>query len=287
MEKNQQEKKNQGANFSSRVDARPRAARRWWPNISAAVDVLIALIVFVGIWQLVYYLHVRPSFLLPSPETVLNRFVTLTQRGILGTAVFATMWRLVIGFALAVSLGLAIGLLMVTFRRFGRMMSSFSVGLQSFPSIAWVPFAILLVGLNDYGIIFVMVISSVFSMMLSTYSGIRNIPPIYIKAAKNMGAKRLSLFANVMLPGSMPSLMTGLKQAWSFSWHALIGAEILMASVGLGAVLSNGADFARMDQIMAAMITIFFIGLIADRLIFSRLEDRVRASRGLLNQIQI
>ena len=102
-------------------------------------------------------------------------------------------------------------------------MSSFAVGLQSFPSIAWVPFAILLVGLNDFGILFVVVMSSVFSVMTSTYGGIRNIPPIYMRAARNMGASGFTMFRYVMIPAATPSLIMGLRQAWSFAWHALIG----------------------------------------------------------------
>jgi len=164
------------------------------------------------------------------------------------------------------------------------VMNSFSMGLQSFPSIAWVPFAILLVGLNDLGIIFVVVVSSVFSMMVSTYGALRNVPPIYVKAARNMGVRGISLFTSVMLPSSLPSLMTGLRQAWSFAWHALIGAEILMATVGLGALLEFGAEFVRMDQIIASMITIFLIGFVADRLLFSRLEEGIRMKRGLVPQ---
>ena len=244
-------------------------------------DVIVGLAIFIVAWQAVFWARFYPSYLLPSPEMVLNRFTQMVQSGQLGQGVAVTLGRLVAGFAIAVSLGLVVGLAMVSFGRFGRAMNSFSVGLQSFPSIAWVPFAILLVGLNDLGIIFVMVISSVFSMMVSTYGGIRNIPPIYIKAARNMGVGGISLLTTVMLPASLPSLITGLRQVWSFAWHALIGAEILMATVGLGALLEFGAEFVRMDQIISSMITIFVIGLVTDRLLFSRLEERVRVKRGL------
>ena len=124
--------------------------------------------------------------------------------------------------------------------------------------------------------------SSVFSVMISTYSGINNIPPIYIRAARNMGARGLSLFRYVMIPAATPSLIVGIKQAWSFAWHALIGAEILIAaSVGLGHILLVGREFQLMDQIIASMITIFAIGLLFDRLVFSKLEDKVRDRWGL------
>lgn len=226
-------------------------------------------------------LKYKPSYLLPSPYMVYERLVTLAQSGALEEATLATLERLVIGFSISIVLGIGVGLLMVNFKRFGRAMGSFCIGLQSYPSIAWVPFAILLVGLNNEGIIFVLVISSVFSMMVSTYSGIRNIPPIYVKAGRNMGQSKLSLFKNVMLPASYPSLITGVRQTWSFAWHALIGAEILMASIGLGALLEFGANFARMDQIIAAMAVIFLIGFAVDKLLFWKIEDRIRTKRGL------
>ena len=250
-------------------------------SITGLVDIAIFLAVIIGAWQAIFWLKIYPSYLFPSPMTTLNTFVRLIQNRTLPIAIYTTGYRLVAGFALVMLLGVAVGIVMVKFRRFGKTMASFSLGLQSFPSIAWVPFAILIIGLNDYGILFVIIMSSAFSVMLSTYSGLRNIPPIYMKAASNMGARRFSLLRWVMLPAAMPSLITGMRQAWSFSWHALIGAEMLMASVGLGAILYYGSEFVRMDQILASMITIFVIGLVVDRLIFFRLEQSVRAKWGL------
>jgi NitT/TauT family transport system permease protein len=249
-------------------------------NVTNLIDILIFLAVIVGVWQTIFWLKLYPSYLFPSPITTLGTFLRLVQSGILPAALYTTGYRLAAGFALVMILGVSVGIVMVRFKRFGRTMASFGLGLQSFPSIAWVPFAILIIGLNDYGIIFVVVMSSAFSVMLSTYSAFRNIPPIYMKAARNMGAKRFSLLGGVMFPAAMPSLITGIRQAWSFSWHAVIGAEMLMASVGLGAVLYYGGEFVRMDQIIASMVTIFVIGLVVDRLIFSRLEQRVRSRWG-------
>jgi len=250
-------------------------------DITGLFDIVVALAVIVGCWQVLFWIKAYPVYLFPSPTTTLNTFVRLMHDGILPEALYTTGYRLLAGFAIVMLLGVAVGIVMVKFKRFGRTMASFSLGLQSFPSIAWVPFAILIIGLNDCGIIFVIVMSSAFSVMLSTYSGFRNIPPIYMKAARNMGARRFSLLLGVMFPAAMPSLITGMRQAWSFSWHAVIGAEMLMASVGLGAILYFGSEFVRMDQILASMITIFIIGFVADRLIFFRLEQRVRSKWGL------
>ena len=243
---------------------------------------VLSVSIFIGIWQLVFVLGIFPRVSLPSPAMVAQSFADLFTSAILFTSIGMTMWRLIISFSISIILGVGVGLLMIRFRGFGKTMSSFALGLQSFPSIAWVPFAILLIGLNDLGIFFVVIMSSIFSVMLSTYSGISNIPTIYLRAAENMGATGLALFRLVMLPAATPSLIVGIRQAWSFAWHALIGAEILIAaSVGLGHILLVGREFQLMDQIIAAMITIFTIGFVFDRLIFYRLEDKVRAKWGL------
>jgi NitT/TauT family transport system permease protein len=251
-------------------------------DLEDLANVTLFIAAFIGIWQLVFLLGIWPEVSMPSPAMVAGSFIDLIKDLTLVTSIGITMYRLVIGFSLSISIGVSIGLAMVKFPGFGKTMSSFAVGLQSFPSVAWVPFAILLIGLNDAGILFVVIMSSVFSVMMSTYGGIRNISPIYIRAAKNMGAVGFSLFRYVMIPAATPSLIVGIKQAWSFAWHALIGAEILIAaSIGLGHVLLVGREFQLMPQIIAAMITIFAIGLVFDRILFSKLEERVREKWGL------
>ena len=262
--------------------AERQKARNKRIDIKDIGHVILFLAAFLGVWHIVFILGIFPKVSLPSPAMVAQSFADLLFNGSLVMSIGMTMWRLVAGFSISIILGVGTGLLMVRFRDFGKTMSSFAVGLQSFPSIAWVPFAILLVGLNDFGILFVVVLSSIFSVMLSTYSGIRNINAIYLRAAKNMGATGMSLFTSVMIPAATPSLIVGIRQAWSFAWHALIGSEILIAaSVGLGHILLVGREFQLMDQIIASMITIFAIGFVFDRLIFYRLEDKVRSRWGL------
>ena len=251
-------------------------------NLKDILSIISFLIVFLIIWQIVFSLHIWPVVSLPSPATVAQSFVDLVQENILIESIVVTLWRLFVGFVISVVIGGCVGLVMVRFKQFGKTMSSFALGLQSFPSIAWVPFAILLIGFNDLGILFVIVMNSVFSVMNSTYGAIRNIPPIYVRAGRNMGASGFLLFRSVMIPASAPSLIMGLRQTWSFAWHALIGAEMLITTgIGLGYILSVGREFSNMSQIIATMIVIFAIGLIFDRFIFSRLEEKVREKWGL------
>ena len=251
-------------------------------NLDELANSIFFITVFIGIWQLIYLIGIWPKISLPSPLMVAESFYELLQNNMLILSIGTTMYRLAIGFIISIVIGMAVGLAMVKFPGFGKTMGSFAIGLQSFPSIAWVPFAILLIGLNDVGILFVVVLSSIFSVMISTYSGIRNIPIIYIRAAKNMGAKGFHLFRYLMIPAATPALISGIKQAWSFAWHALIGAEILMAaSIGIGHILLVGREFQSMSQIIASMITIFALGMIFDRIIFMKIEEKVREKWGL------
>ena len=249
------------------------------------LSLIVFIASFLALWQLVYMLEIWPKVSLPSPFAVGQTIVDLLSDFTLVKGTAISLWRLFLGFLMSISIGLIVGLIMVKFLHFGKTMSSFALGLQSFPSIAWIPFAILLIGFNDYGILFVVVMSSVFSVMLSTYSGIQNISPIYIKAAKNMGAKGFSLFRYVLIPAATPSLIIGMRQAWSFAWHALIGAEMLITTlVGLGHILAVGREFSNMSQIIATMLVIFAIGLVFDRFVFSKIEEKVRDRWGLNQQ---
>lgn len=250
-------------------------------NLHDSANAALMIAGFIGIWELVFVLGLWPKISLPSPSMVALSFAKITMNGSLPESIGITMARLIGAFAVSISIGTLVGFTMVKFKGFGKALNSFSAGLLSFPSIAWVPFSILLIGFNEFGILFVVIMSSVFSIMISTYSSIRNIPSIYLDAGRNMGAKGFSLFRHVTIPAATPSLIIGLRQAWSFAWHAIIGAEILMSIVGLGHILSVGREFLDMSQIIASMITIFTIGLLVDRLLLHRLEDKVRRKWGL------
>jgi NitT/TauT family transport system permease protein len=249
------------------------------------LSLFIFISVFLALWQLVYMSEILPKLSLPSPLAVGQTIIELLFDFTLVKGTAFTLWRLFLGFILSLAIGLITGLLMIKFQQFGKTMSSYAVGQQSIPSNAWNPFAKLFIGFNDFGILFVVVMSSVFSVMLSTYSGLRNVPPIYIRAARNMGAKGFSLFRYVLIPAATPTLIMGMRQAWSFAWHALIGAEMLITTlVGLGYILSVGREFSNMSQIIATMIVIFTIGLIFDRVVFIKIEEKIRDRWGLNQQ---
>jgi NitT/TauT family transport system permease protein len=253
-------------------------------DISDVANVALFLAAFVGIWQLVYVLGIYPEAILPSPASAATTLAELATTS-LPVGIATSLLRLLAGFAISIGVGGLVGLVMVKFRGFGKTMSSFAVGLLTFPSIAWVPFAIVLIGFSDFGILFVVIMASVFSVMITTYSSLRNIPPIYVRAAKNMGASGITLFRHVMIPAATPALIVGMRQAWSIAWHALIGAEMLITTLaGLGYILAVGREFSLMPQIIAVMISIFAIGICVDRIVFVKLEEKAREKWGLTQQ---
>ena len=263
-------------------ESRSSALKKRSFDISDAANIALFLAAFVGIWQLVFLLNVWPAYLMPSPAIVVAAIGNLIENNSLPIGIITSMARLGASFAISLGIGGGMGLAMVKFRGFGKTMSSFAVGLLTFPSIAWVPFAIIFFGFSDFGIFFVVVMASVFSVMITTYSSIRNIPPIYLRAAQNMGANGFALFRHVMIPAATPSLILGIRQAWSFAWHALIGAELLITTLyGLGHILMIGREFNKMEVIIATMVMIFVIGIVFDRIIFRKIEERVRLRWGL------
>ena len=158
---------------------------------------------------------------------------------------------------------------------------SLVLGLQSIPSIAWVPLAILWFGLTDSGIIFVTAIGAIFAVTINTYTGVKNISPSYIEAARNMGAKGGKLIITVLIPAAFPFIISGFKQGWAFAWRGVIGAELLFSFLGLGFLLNVGRQLNDVSQVIAIMIVIMGIGILVDGVVFKRIEDKVMTRWGL------
>ena len=188
--------------------------------------------------------------------------------------------RIVIGYLISLALGVTSGLLIGRFKILEETLGSLIVGLQVLPSICWLPLAILWFGLNEQAIQFVIVMGAFLSIAIATDSGIRNIPPIYLRAAKTMGVKGIHLYTRVIFPAALPSIATGMKLGWSFAWRSLMAGELIFVSIGLGHLLQVGRELNDMPQVMAVMVMIMFVGLVFDQLIFAQLEKRIRRQWG-------
>jgi len=238
------------------------------------------------IWQSVYsltvtYLGIWKPFYFPSPLDVFRSLWELIRDNILLIAVLASMKRLLLGYSISVVSGVLLGLIVVRYKYLDENFSSMILGLQTLPSIVWLPFALLWYGPNESAIIFVIAIGSTFAITLATLGGIKNVNPIYVRAAKTMGAKGIKAYFNVVIPASLPSLVSGLKQGWAFAWRGLMAGEMLSATKGLGQVLMAGREWGGISQVVSVMLVIVVLGLTVDKLIFSRLEASIRYKWGL------
>ncbi|WP_432416353.1 ABC transporter permease [Thermoanaerobacterium thermosaccharolyticum] len=244
-------------------------------------------LMLIAIWELAYKINTEiikiwNANIIPSPISVFILIIRLFKTKILTYAILSSMRRLVIGYLISVVIGSIIGFIMIRFKYIEENFSSLILGLQTLPNLAWVPFAILWFGYNESTIIFVIAIGSIFSISLAVDSGIKNVNPIYLKAAKTMGAKGYKLYSNVIIPAALPNIIAGLKEGWSFAWRGLISGEMLVSATGLGQILSKGKETSDISQVVAVMLIILSLGLVIDKFVFGRIEKSIRCRWGLM-----
>jgi len=235
----------------------------------------------VATWQLLYTLEIWSPYLFPSPHDVWISLRANIENGLIWDSTRASLGRLTVGFALAFVAGTTIGVACGTMRWIDETLGSLVVGMQSLPSIAWLPLAVLWFGLSPNAITFVVLMGSVWAIAISARDGVRNIPVLQRRAARVFGAGRLQTVRYVTLPGMLPSMAQGLKLGWAFSWRSLMAAELLYSAVGLGHLLQVGRDLNDMPQVLAVMGVIIAVGIAFDRLFFGPIEWWVRHRWGL------
>ncbi|WML36771.1 ABC transporter permease [Clostridium sp. OS1-26] len=238
------------------------------------------------LWQLIYVINVDvlsiwKPYNFPSPIEVIKSFYSLVIDNTMVTAFAVSMKRLLIGYSISLVIGTIIGFLLAHFKIIGESLNGIILGFQTLPSICWIPFSILWFGLDESSILFVIAVGSVFAIAMAIEAGIKSVNPLYLKAGKNMGADGIKLYRNVIIPAALPSIIQGMKQGWSFSWRGLMAGEMISASKGLGQVLMAGRELADVNQVTVIMLIIVIIGLCIDKLIFGRIEEKVRYIWGL------
>jgi len=242
---------------------------------------IIFYVALVAIWQIISMTNIWPNNLFPSPYEVAEDLVYTASDGTLFFGIGTSLLRLIIGLAIAIVGGMLLGIFMARVEIVNQTIGSLVLGLQSIPSVAWVPLAILWFGLTDGGIIFVTAIGSMFSVTIATYTGVKNINPHYIEAARNMGAKGTQLATYVLIPAAFPYLISGFKQGWAFAWRGVIGAELLFSFLGLGFLLNVGRQLNDISQVFAIMLVIMMVGIVIDGVIFKKIENKVMSRWGL------
>ena len=259
--------------------ARRRIPEKVW---AAAWPKLLAVVLALAIWQLVYLSGFKHA-ILPGPATTLPNLWSQAQHGELWHAIGTSLRRILIGFALALVIGSVVGALVSRIKPLRAAVGSLITALQTLPSIVWVPFAIILFGGTTNAILFVIVMTGSPAIANGLIAGADYLPPLLLRAGKIMGLRRVSLYRHLILPATLPSFVAGLKQGWAFAWHGLIAAEIVINILGqpsLGILLTNDQDQADMASAISIIIVILIIGVVVD-LLFNLVNGRIRRRWGV------
>ena len=236
---------------------------------------LLFFVLALVAWEALFRAKIWSPVLVPSPVSVGRYLYEAAVDGTLWDATLVTMRRLLLGYGFGIALGLPLGLLTARFRIMKDTLGLVALGLQTLPSVCWVPLALLWFGQSETAMFFVVVLGTLWSMIIATDNGVRNVPPIYARAARTMGSSGLQLWFRVMLPASLPYIVSGMKQGWAFAWRSLMAAEIyvtILSGFGLGNLLHYGRELNAMEQVIGIMFIIIVIGLLADKILFSPWE---------------
>jgi NitT/TauT family transport system permease protein len=239
---------------------------------------VLALSLFAGLlclWEAMVRTGVWSAVLLPSPLSVAEYLLAAARDGSLAESAWVTLRRLLAGYFCGIAIGLPLGLLTARFRFLRDTLGLVALGLQTLPSVCWVPLALLWFGQTEAAMFFVVIMGTVWSMIIATENGVRNVPPIYARAAVTMGSTGLHTWLHVLLPAALPFVVSGMKQGWAFAWRSLMAAEIyvtVLSGFGLGHLLHYGRELNAMEQVVGVMTVIIVIGLLADKALFSPWE---------------
>jgi NitT/TauT family transport system permease protein len=264
-----------------RVERIETARRAWaaaWPKLAAVAGLL-------AVWQLVAWTGWRPAYVLPGPGRVLRELGELLGTVQFWSATATTLRRAAAGFALAVLIGTAIGVAVWGSRNVRRALGSFITGLQSMPSIAWFPFAILLFGLSESAILFVIVLGAAPSIANGLIGGVDQVPVLLLRAGRVLGARGLASLRHVVLPAALPGYVAGLKQGWAFAWRSLMAGELLViieTRPALGSQLHFARELSDAPGLLAVMMVVLLVGILVEGLVFATIERGIRRRRGLL-----
>jgi len=265
--------------------APPARPRRWRSVTRSVLPPVLALVAFVAVWQALWAAAIWPEYQVPAPLAVWHELWTQVSSGSAGTIVWNSVHRAVLGFAVGIVIATPFGLVVAKVRVVRAAIGPLLSGLQSLPSVAWVPAAVLWFGITPAAVYFVVLLGSVPSITNGLVSGIDQIAPILPRVGRSLGASRFAAARHILLPAALPGYLAGLKQGWAFSWRSLMAAEIIATSpqlgTGLGAYLEDGRSLNDMPTVIAAIVLILLVGIGVELSVFRPLERAVLRARGL------
>ena len=227
-------------------------------------------------WEAASRLGLWRSWVFPSPLAIGRSFWSGVVDGTIPRGILTSMRRLIVGYLLSLFGGVSLGLLLARSRSLRESIGTVVTGLQALPSICWLPLALLWFGLSETAILFVVIAGSLLAITVATEAGVSNVPPLYVRAARTMGARGMTLYLRVILPAALPAILSGMRLGWTFAWRSLMAGELLFVSGGLGQLLATGRELGDMARVMAVMVAIVTLGLVTEVLFFQRLDARVR-----------
>lgn len=247
------------------------------------VPLLIGLLLLGG-WEWLVRSGGVDEVLVPAPTQIGEWFWSALGDGSLASATWVTLRRLMLGFLIGGAIGIPVGALCARSRLARDTIGTLSLGLQTLPSVCWVPIAIIAFGQSESAVLFVVVMGTVWAVVLAVQESVLSVQPLFLRAAMTMGSRGWHLWAKVIFPAALPGIVSGLKQGWAFAWRSLMAAEIfvvILSGFGLGSLLNAGRELLRMDQVVGVMLVVVGVGLLADLIFFAPIERWLRRSRGL------
>jgi NitT/TauT family transport system permease protein len=257
------------------------AGRKLWPVVWPK---FLAVALFIGAWQVVVWSGWKQQYIIPSPFTIMRQFPH--DAGALTRALEVTMRRAAVGFGVSILLGAIVGLAVARIPVLRAAIGSMITGLQTMPSVAWVPLAIVLFQLSESAILFVVILGAAPSIANGIIDGIDNVPPLLMRAGRVLGARGWSALRYVVIPAALPSVVSGLKQGWAFAWRSLMAGELITAfpgHIGIAQTLNNAGQNADFVGVYEAMIVIFVVGVAVDALFFGTILRTIRKRYGLID----
>lgn len=255
-----------------------RAWRATWPKAAA-------LVLFVALWQVTVWSGWKPEYVLASPATVGSQIIE--NLGDYTSAAALTLRRGITGYLLAILIGTALGVLVSQSSVLRRAVGSMITGLQTMPSIAWFPLAIVLFRQGEGAILFVVVLGAAPSIANGLLAGIDTIPPLLLRAGHVLGAKRWKSLRYIIGPAALPTYISGLRQGWAFAWRSLMAGELLVlipGKVSLGARMDAARQFNDNVDLLAVMVVVFTIGVVVEVAVFGALQRRIHRRYGLIDE---
>jgi NitT/TauT family transport system permease protein len=261
---------------------RPSPGRRF---VRTVLPPIVFLAVLVGVWQLVFLAGIKPHYALPGPAEVAQKFWETVADGRAAEAIWTSLSRGAIGFLMSLVMGTLLGLAMWSSRWLRSAIGPIVSGLQSLPSVAWVPAAIIWFGLTDAAIYTVVLLGAVPSIANGLLTGMKQVPPLFDRVGRVLGLSALGRIRYVLLPAALPGYLGGLRQGWAFAWRSLMAAELITYAPslgqGLGQLLNIGRELSQMSLVITSITLILFVGIAIELLVFAPLERGVLNRRGL------